>query len=89
MTQQEWEAATIEQRAEEYERCKDPVYFYNTYCMRSDGIKPPPITKEQWDAHMKFADDYQVHRFGRRRYSQPEISLEVGKLPEYLKPKSS
>jgi len=46
MTQQEWENASEEERAAEYERCKDNAYFYNTYFKRPND---PVLTKDDFD----------------------------------------
>jgi len=39
---------TEKELIEEIERCKNPVYFYNTY-ITINGVKPPPITQEQYN----------------------------------------
>lgn len=53
MTEQEWLLATDEEKAGEWEKCKDLVYFYNNYYVTTDAngnlVKPAPITKDQWD----------------------------------------
>jgi len=54
MTQQEWDNATDEERADEYERCKNPVYFYNNYWITANGLRPPPITQEQWNEQVNY-----------------------------------
>lgn len=86
MTQQEWENATEAERTEEYERCKDPVYMYNTYWRNGDGTKVSPITKEQWDELNVYANNYRKNRYVRRPI-QPLLA-EDSYLPDYFKPSS-
>ena len=47
--------------ADEYERCKDPYYFYMNYWETTDrhgNIYPPtPLTKEEWDARTKYYEE--------------------------------
>lgn len=57
MTQQEWEAASGEERNAQYERCKDPVYFYNTYWTLPDGTKPEPISQEYWQQLINYCEN--------------------------------
>lgn len=61
MTQQEWENATEQEREEEFERCKKPVYFYNTYWL-NNGVKPTPITQEQYDYYFNSDRPFKKHR---------------------------
>lgn len=37
--------------AEEYERCKDPRYFFNNYWL-VDGKAPEPKSEEEWNSYM-------------------------------------
>lgn len=67
MTEQEWLSATDEERNAEFEKCKDPIYFYNTYYQSADGTKPPPITKEKWDETMNQIEYLKNLRFKRLR----------------------
>ena len=85
MTQEEWENATDEQRGEEYERCKDPVYFYNTYWVDNNGNKPRAITKEDWDYLLEMSRETISHRRYNRIYN---TTIELKKLPDFIKPKS-
>lgn len=62
MTQEEFDKATPEEWAAEVERCKDPVYFYNTYWVRPDGAKPKQITKEEWEGLMEAANKERYKR---------------------------
>lgn len=43
---------------EEYEKCKDPVYFYNTYWRMADGSKPKPITQEQYSSMLNYSSKF-------------------------------
>lgn len=73
MTQEEFEKATPEEWAAEVERCKDPVYFYNTYWVKPDGTKPKQITKQEWEGLMEAANN---ERYKRRtpRLNYPLLS---------------
>lgn len=85
MTQQEWESATPEQQAEEYERCKDPVYLYNTYWVDTQGNKPPPVTHEQWNEKIKYAWINRSKSY--RAFRRPEpMSINDCYLPDFIKP---
>lgn len=74
MTHQEWENASEDERNAEYERCKDPVYFYNTYWVNGDGTKPEPITHEYWEQLIAVANNYQY--ITKRRHSQRHVKIE-------------
>lgn len=85
MTQQEWENASDEERQAEHERCKDPVYFYNTYWIKPDGSKPDPITKEQWSIIEINANKMHLKRRTPRRnniLSPDECFI----IPKFTKP---
>ena len=43
--------------AEEYERCKDPRYFYNTY-YQVDGNPVNPMSEEQWNSYLEMQESY-------------------------------
>lgn len=42
--------------AEEWERCKDPRYFYNTY-WQVDGKPVNPISEEQWNSYLEMQEN--------------------------------
>lgn len=89
MTQEEFEKATPEEWAAEVYRCKDLVYFYNTYWVKSDGIKPKPITKEEVEGLMQAANEMRYKkRTPRRNYplTIDDCIIDKNKLPEFLKP---
>ncbi len=70
MTQEEFETATPEEWAAEVERCKDHVYFYNTYWKLPNGEPVKPITRERWDlieAQAKYLR-FNKGRTARRNY---------------------
>ena len=54
----------------EYERCKDPVYFYNHYWMVIDkdgnAVSPKPITYEEYEERQNVAR-MQIQNLKRRR----------------------
>lgn len=75
MTETEWNAANNEERAAEFEKCKDPVYVYNTYWHMPDGSKPKPITREQYDLMVAESRDYFFNRYRKIRHQQ--VSLET------------
>ena len=51
MTEEQWNKSTEEEKTAEYERCKDPLYVYNTYWqVNSKPVKP--MTREEWDARI-------------------------------------
>lgn len=84
MTQQEWENASDEERIAEYERCKDPVYFYNTYWCKPDGTKPEPITREQWDIIQLNANEMRYKRRTPRRIYP--MTIDECYLPNFILP---
>ena len=51
--------------AEEYERCKDPRYFYNTY-YQVDGKPVNPMSEEQWNSYLEMQESYRNNWFKRR-----------------------
>ena len=52
MTQQEWENTTPEQRKQEWERCQNNEYFYNTYCKKEGD---PEYSQETFNAYLERA----------------------------------
>lgn len=67
MTLEQWEEASEEERDAEYERCKDPAYFYNTYWKR-EGM--PEYSKEDFD-RMKEEALIRITTFKPRTYYNP------------------
>ena len=78
MTQEEYEQASPEERAAEFERCKDEAYFYNTY-WKKEGM--PEYSKEDFDRLKELA------MLQRKRYINPyEWTKRVHPLlPDFLK----
>lgn len=42
--------------AQEYERCKDPRYFFNAYWL-VDGKAPEPKSEEEWKEYEKWQNN--------------------------------
>ncbi len=82
MTQQEWEAATEQERYDEIERCKNPCYVYNTYWVDQNGNKPRLVTQEEWDERMKYFNTNQ-------HQSKLESYIEENNLRYFMESDSS
>mgnify|MGYP000747598487 CR=1 FL=1 len=67
MTQKEFELATEEERNVEFERCKDPLYFYNTY-WRKEGM--PEYSKEDFERMQQEAMQQRI-RVKSRHFKNP------------------
>ncbi len=88
MTQEEFDKATPEEWAAEVERCKDPVYFYNTYWKLPNGESPQALTAEQWEyinARLSEREPKYKRRNPRRTYP---LTIEEAYLPEFIRPKN-
>lgn len=86
MTQEEFDKATPEEWAAEVERCKDPVYVYNTYWVKADGTKPKPITTEQWESIMHNANE--IRYKGRTPRRNNILTYNECYLPDFILPKN-
>ncbi len=84
MTEEQWNRASEEEKNAEFDRCKDPVYVYNTYWRMPDGSKPNPITHEQYEQMRQASLDYLFHGGRMRRRYQP-VSLEVEQTKDFNK----
>jgi hypothetical protein len=83
MTQEDWKNASDEERNDEIERCKDPVYFYNNY-WRMVGM--PEYSKEYFERMQQEAIQQRM-RVNPRRFQNPSTIKESFNryLPDFLK----
>lgn len=82
MTQEDWENASDEERNNEIERCKDPVYFYNNY-WRKVGM--PEYSKEDFERMQQEAMRQRMRVKSRHLQSPFTIKESFDRyLPDFL-----